>query len=84
MNRRRALKTVSGAGAALPANAADGPLRVAGQDVEIHLSSVSPFTFRLTVFPVRDGKPAPVVLDGLLVRPTWGTPVARLRGEVSR
>lgn len=54
--------------------AAETDLRVAGQEVEVEMSAVSPHTVRLSLLPVRDGKAAAVVGDGTLVRENWGSP----------
>src|SRR5258708_2067828 len=62
--------------------AAEPPLRVAGQDVEIQISPVSAHTVRLTVFPIQDGRLGTLSSDRSLVRPSWGEPVARLRDTV--
>jgi alpha-glucosidase/alpha-D-xyloside xylohydrolase len=56
--------------------------RIAGQDIEIQIAPLSQHTLRLTVLPIRDGKPASVPDDGSLVQPSWGAPLATLRGEV--
>src|SRR5260370_18614015 len=58
--------------------AAEPPLRVAGQDVEIQISPVSAHTVRLTVFPIQDGRLGTLSSDGSLVRTACGEPVARL------
>jgi alpha-glucosidase (family GH31 glycosyl hydrolase) len=79
MNRRQLLKGF-GAGAAglLPSTqrAAEGGLRVAGQDVEIQTTSISEHTVQLTVRPIHGSEP---MQDGSLVRENWGQPAATLR-----
>jgi len=79
------VQTLSAAGAALVApqigKAAGTGLRVAGKDVEIHLTPVSPHTFRLTVKPVVDGKLVAVPDDGTLVQASFGQPVAQFRAD---
>jgi alpha-glucosidase (family GH31 glycosyl hydrolase) len=57
-------------------------LQVAGREVEIQLTPVSAYTFRLSVRPVNDGKPIDVSSDGSLVERSWAAPVAKLRGGV--
>jgi alpha-glucosidase/alpha-D-xyloside xylohydrolase len=59
---------------------ADADLRIAGKEVEIQLTAVSPHTFRLTIQPIQDGKLAGIADDGTLVRTAFGAPAARLRG----
>ena len=77
ISRRRWLHA---AGAALAARtAAAQSLQVAGHDAEIQIVSVSPHTFRLTVYPLEEGKPGALADDGSLVATTWPEPVARLR-----
>ncbi len=73
MNRRQLLRQIGVAGTALLAKAA-------GQDIEIQVAPVSSRTFRLTVFPIRNGQLTPVPDDGSLVLASWAAPVARLRG----
>ena len=74
----------TGAGFLAPATigGAEAPLRIAGQDVEIHLSSVSPRTIRIAVLPIEDGKPAGIPDDDTLVKAAFGPPAAKLRGTV--
>src|SRR6266567_1946148 len=85
-SRREALKTIAAVSAAamLPERITAQPpaLRVAGRDVEIHITSVSQNTLRLTLFPIQDGKIGFVPLNGSLVRPDWGPPIATLRGPI--
>ena len=88
LDRREVLKGVGAACAAvlLPQKAgAASPqasgLRVAGQDVEIQVATVSAHTLRLTILPIKDGKLIAVPDDGSLVRTTWGEPLAKLRGD---
>ncbi len=84
MNRRQLFQQTAAAGAGLLAGAAESPLRVAGEEVEIQIAPVTPWTFRLTVFPIRNGRLAPVPDDGALVESSWGEPVARLRTARAR
>jgi alpha-glucosidase (family GH31 glycosyl hydrolase) len=77
---------IQAAGAAVLAraqlNAAEKPLRIAGREVEIQLASVSASTFRLSLLPLQDGKPAEVVSDGSLVERSWAAPRAKLHGAI--
>ncbi|HEV2222765.1 MAG TPA: TIM-barrel domain-containing protein [Candidatus Acidoferrales bacterium] len=83
-DRREVLKGMSAACAAflLPEEQAraDDVLRIAGQDVEIQIGSVSKNTFRLSILPIKNGRVATIPTDGSLVRESWGTPVATMRG----
>ncbi len=57
-------------------------LRLAGQDdIEVQIVSVSPHTFRLSIFPVRNGQLDSIPFNGCLVRSAWGAPKARLRSQ---
>ncbi len=85
IHRREVLKGVGAACAAalLPrqVGAAAPGLRIAGQDVEVQIATVSTHTLRLTILPVQDGKLGSVPKNGSLVRSSWGAPIAKLRGE---
>ena len=87
INRREALKGVGAACAAfmLPASAEAIPawLRIADQDVEIRITSVSAHTLRLTILPTKNGRVGVVTNDASLVREEWGSPVAKLSGELA-
>ena len=83
VSRREVLKDVGSAGAGLllganVVSAQDAALRVAGQPVEITVSSVSPNTVRISIAPLENGKPKPIPYDGSLVKETWSPPVARI------
>ncbi|MGH9771219.1 MAG: TIM-barrel domain-containing protein [Candidatus Acidiferrales bacterium] len=82
-SRRKVLQGAAATGALLLGNremaAAETKLRVAGEDVELQITTVSPHTFRLSVLPLRNGTPAAIPVDGSLVRTDWGAPVAKLR-----
>ena len=84
-NRRELLTQLAGAsaGVLLPHGTtfAGTGLRVAGEDCEIQLSSVSANTFRLSILPLQRGVTSTIPFDGSLVKTTWGAPLAMLRGE---
>src|SRR5579871_5531644 len=77
MNRRQALKSVGTVGAALLLPQS----RAAQPDFEITITPVTPRTIRISVLPLRDGKPAEIPLDGSLQPAHWGEPSARLRRD---
>ena len=83
-SRRSLVKSLGAAGAAFlgpgALGGADAALQVAGKDVEIQLTPVSPRTFRITVQPVVDGKLVEIPDDGTLLRTNFGAPAAKLRG----
>jgi len=54
--------------------------QVAGRDVEIQITTISAHTFRLSIFPLKDGARGAIPQDGSLVRQSWGAPVAKWRG----
>jgi alpha-glucosidase (family GH31 glycosyl hydrolase) len=61
---------------------ASGGIRVAGQDCEVQLTSVSANTLRLSILPVKRGEASSIASDGSLVQTTGGTPVAILHGDL--
>jgi alpha-glucosidase (family GH31 glycosyl hydrolase) len=82
-SRREAMKTMAAASAAamLPRSvvAESAGLEVAGQRVELQITTISPHTVRLTLLPVHAGHAVSVPDDGSLVRAEWGAPVATIR-----
>ena len=78
LTRRKALKSAAAAAPALlfgqPA-----PLRMAGREVEVSLSSVSPQTVRIEIRPIENGQPVPILLDGALVENASWPERARFR-----
>ena len=83
-SRRELLKGMCTLPAAVLSKTRSGPkLRDAGSDpVEVQITPISRHTFRLSVLPIQNGRPVPVPLDGSLLRKSWGTPIATLRGSV--
>ncbi|HEV2305228.1 MAG TPA: TIM-barrel domain-containing protein [Candidatus Acidoferrales bacterium] len=83
-DRRDVLKSMSAACAAylLPVQkgSAQRAFRVAGQEIEIQITTVSAYTFRLSIIPLKDGEPVAIPMDGSLVGHSWGEPVVKLRG----
>jgi alpha-glucosidase (family GH31 glycosyl hydrolase) len=81
-NRREWLAQLAGASAGmlLPQGSAiaSESLRIAGQDSEVQLTSVSADTLRLSVLPPKRPAPTSIAFDGSLVKTTWGTPIATL------
>src|ERR1039458_5751974 len=88
LSRRRMVRNLGVAGASfLTRNAtygADAGLQVAGQPVEIQLTSMSRHTFRLTVQLIQNGKLVDIADDGTLVETSFCVPAARVRGSRSR
>ncbi len=82
LNRRQLLRQAGAAALVAPLAAAQtaSTSQVAGRDIEIQISPVSPHTFRLTVFPLDNGRPGPIADDGSLVQAAWGAPIVNLRG----
>src|SRR5580693_4443571 len=83
-NRRELLAQLAGASAGMlvPQRSpiASGGIRVAGQDCEVQLTSVSADMLRLSVLPIRRGAVSNIASDGSLVNKAWGASVAKLRG----
>src|SRR3984893_14822152 len=58
-----------------------GDARGAERDFEIQVASISAQTLRLSVLPVANGRVSGVPMNGSLAQRSWGTVVAKLRGE---
>jgi alpha-glucosidase (family GH31 glycosyl hydrolase) len=85
ISRRNWIEAAGGAVLARGQMAADDKrITVAGREVEIQLVPVSAFTFRLSLLPVQDGKPAEVPADGSLVERSWAAPKAKLGAAEER
>jgi len=84
-SRRQALKTLGAVSASaafrLGLKAQSKEVHVAGRDLEIQITSVSPHTFRLTVLTNESDL---IANNGSLVKSDWGKPVARFRGPFDR
>jgi len=82
-SRRRLLQQFAALSAALvvPSKKLLGepPTQEPIRDYEIQLTTVSPYTVRLTVLPLTNRKTAGILLHGALVRKSWGPPVVSLR-----
>jgi hypothetical protein len=88
VTRREALKQLGAASAGLIVTngvirGQGADLHVAGQPVEIAVSSVSPVAVRITVRPIVDSSPAAVPFTGALVQDEFGVPRARGRSASS-
>jgi hypothetical protein len=84
ISRRDAMRSVATAGAGallVPAKALaqEKPLEIAGKPVEVTLTAVSPHTVRITIQPLENGQPKPVLRDGALVKEDFAQPAARVR-----
>jgi len=87
ISRRQALKDlgIAGAGLAISGGIIRGQaadIIVAGQPVEIAVSSVSPDTVRITVRPIVADVPTPIAVTGALERESFGANLAAARGPV--
>ena len=82
-SRRHLLKQLAAMSATLvlPTERSIGEQVPADQKYEVQIASVSAQTVRLTVLPIVSGKPATVPFDGSLVRESWGSPIAKSRGD---
>ena len=83
-SRRDALKAVISAGAMAiiqPGSAAsqNTPLIANAVPVELTLTAASAQTIRITLQPLRDGKPVELLADGALIDRDWSRPLAQFR-----
>ena len=77
VTRREALNRLAaaGAGTVLAPSIIRGqtaPIIVAGKPVQIAVRTISDSAIRITVLPIVDGKPRPVINRGALVEPVGG------------
>jgi alpha-glucosidase (family GH31 glycosyl hydrolase) len=84
VSRRDALKRFGAAGAGLAFSGAvirgqSEDIVIAGQPVEIAVSSVSAITVRVTVRPLQNGNPASIPVTGALVKEEFAPPLVRSR-----
>lgn len=49
-------------------------------ETEMQVTSISEYTFRLSILPVQNGATPSIPSNGSLAREAWGEPVAKLRG----
>src|SRR5712692_10514348 len=85
-NRRELLAQLAGASAGMllarETTSASVGLRVAGEDCEVQLRSVSANTLRLSVLPIKRGVASGIASDGSIVQTLQSTAVATLRREI--
>ena len=83
-NRRDVLKGLLAASTAMivPKQAAAlDDAHAPERQVEILITPVSAYTFRLSILPVNNGSVADIPMDGSLAKESWGSPIAKLRTE---
>jgi alpha-glucosidase (family GH31 glycosyl hydrolase) len=88
-NRREVLKALAAASTAMivPSKIGASPAEggAPADTVEVHITSVSLHTFRLSIFPVgKNEQVGPIPSDGSLVQRSWGAPVATVRPNTNR
>jgi alpha-glucosidase/alpha-D-xyloside xylohydrolase len=89
LNRRDILRRMATASTAMIVSPALGAIS-SGQTLpadalEVRITSLSPFTFRLSVQPVgKDGELAAIPTDGSLLESSWGEPAFDSRGGAGR
>lgn len=83
-NRRDVLKGFLAASGGMLVRQADAATPLQEPQVEIQVTSVSSYTFRLSILPVKDGSAGVIANDGSLVEKSWGNPIATLRAEPTR
>ncbi len=84
VTRRAALKQLGSAGAGLALGGGlfrgqASAITIAGQAVEVAVSSLSPTTVRIAVVPIEGGRPASVPVDGALAQPDAARQVGAAR-----
>jgi alpha-glucosidase (family GH31 glycosyl hydrolase) len=84
-NRRDVLKGFLAASSAMfvPKEAKSGA-QLPEPQVEIQITPVSTYTFRLSILPVNNGSVGDIPMDGSLVKKFWGSPIAKLRAAPTR
>jgi alpha-glucosidase (family GH31 glycosyl hydrolase) len=85
-NRREVLKGLVAASTAILAPPTRGAAQEGGEAdaraVELQVTPISPYTFRMSLLPVaQNGLVGSIPYDGSLVQESWGDPIARLRQE---
>jgi alpha-glucosidase/alpha-D-xyloside xylohydrolase len=84
ISRRDTLKGLGAAGAGALLNPGldslgqNAGIQITGRPVELSLTSISPQTVRLSIVPIKNGKPQPIPQDGSLAPQRWPTPAVRL------
>lgn len=83
MNRRNFLQRTSIAASVLPsvrlAEAVTSTPTIAGQQIELRIASVGPYTTRIGLIPLQNGHPVEVSSDGSLVSDAWPSSTTILR-----
>src|SRR5258708_36069668 len=79
-NRRDVLKGLLASSSAvfIPKQAKAG-VQLPEPQVEIQITPVSTYTFRLSILPVNNGSVGDIAMDGSLVKKSWGSPIAKLQ-----
>jgi alpha-glucosidase (family GH31 glycosyl hydrolase) len=85
-NRRDVLKGLAAATTTVIVSPAWGGTQEGGRPsavpAEIHVTPISPHTFRLSILPAaKYGSPGSIPFDGSLVQEFWGDPLAKVRSE---
>jgi alpha-glucosidase/alpha-D-xyloside xylohydrolase len=88
-NRRDILKGLAAASTAMIISPKLGAIPqgepIPADALELQITSLSPTTFRLSVFPVgQNGQIGPMPSDGSLVQSSWGNPISKLRADTDR
>ncbi len=84
-NRRDVLKGLLASSSAvfIPKQAKAG-VQLPEPQVEIQITPVSTYTFRLSILPVNNGSVGDIAMDGSLVKKSWGSPIAKLQAGPTR
>ncbi len=86
-NRRDVLKGLVAASTVMMISPAEvvvqGEQRSVEEQVEIRVTPLSAYTFRLSILPLNKGSVASIPFDGSLIQESWGPPATQLRTERS-
>lgn len=83
-NRRELLKNLAATSAAIAIRTKNFRRQQTvstAQELELRLTPISAHTFRLSLFPVRNGTAPQITSDGSLVQASWGRPAVSLRTD---
>jgi alpha-glucosidase (family GH31 glycosyl hydrolase) len=83
-DRRRVLKVMGAASAALLLPRVTSAEQTAASDLSVEITQVSEHTFRLSVIRLKNGKAAAIPTNGSLVQTSFGVPKLKLRGSSAK
>src|SRR5258708_39457648 len=79
-NRRDVLKgLLASSSAVFIPKQAKASVQPSEPQVEVQITPVSTYTFRLSILPVNNRSVGDIPMDGSLVKKSWGSPIAKLQ-----